>query len=213
MLLFFSSKSAHCSSKHCLLNSGGLFIPPQVSEAVISEANVNETGCVVTVRWSNPVIDCNGSPSQYVLTVSPPTTECPGECVVERGGVGFVEREQNVTLAVDQMYNFTVRADTCSNTQTGQESEQYFIEMEGNYNIVGAWCEINVSATNITVSHLIHVADSESCQFGFECDLATVSIHTTWKRVFVSESECLLFHFIICTSVYSWGHWVRLTTH
>ena len=87
---------------------------------------------MVTVRWSDPVISCNGSASQYVLTVSPPTTECPsGECVVGRGGEGFEEREQRVTLAVDQLYRFTVRADTCSNTQTGRESEQYTVEMEG----------------------------------------------------------------------------------
>ena len=93
---------------------------------------MSESECVVAVRWSDPVISCNGSASQYVLTVSPPTTECPsGGCVVGRGGEGFEEREQSVTLAVDQVYELTVRADTCSNTQTGEESEQYFIEMEG----------------------------------------------------------------------------------
>ena len=51
--------------------------------------------------------------------------------MVGRGGEGFEERQQRVTMAVDQMYNFTVRADTCSNTQTGEESGQYTVEMEG----------------------------------------------------------------------------------
>ena len=93
---------------------------------------MSESECVVAVRWSDPVISCNGSTSQYVLTVSPPTTECPsGGCVVGRGGEGFEEREQSVTLAVNQMYGLTVRADTCSNTQTGEESEQYPSEKEG----------------------------------------------------------------------------------
>ena len=70
--------------------------------------------CVVTVRWSDPVISCSGSTSQYVLTVSPPTTEClSGGCVVGRGGEGFEEREHSVTLSVEQMYTFTMRADAC----------------------------------------------------------------------------------------------------
>ena len=47
--------------------------------------------------------------------------------MVGRGGEGFEES----TMAVDQMYNFTVRADTCNNTQTGEESGQYTVEMEG----------------------------------------------------------------------------------
>lgn len=84
------------------------------------------------MRWSDPVIDCNSSPSQYVLTVSPNTTECQfGECVVRRGGEGFEEREQRVTLAVNQMYYFTVRADVCSNTWAGEASEPYTVYFEG----------------------------------------------------------------------------------
>ena len=72
------------------------------------------------------------SPLNNVLTVSPPTTECPsGGCVMGRGGEGFEERQQSVTQTVDQTYNFTVRADTCSNTQTGEKSEQYMVEMKG----------------------------------------------------------------------------------
>ena len=107
-------------------------MPPIISSGVICEADVGGSECVVTVRWSDPVISCSGSTSQYVLTVSPPNTECPsGGCVVGRGGEGFEEGEQSVTLSVEQTYTFTVRADTCSNTQTGEESEQYTVEMEG----------------------------------------------------------------------------------
>ena len=100
---------------------------------------MSESECVVTVRWSDPVISCNGSTSRYVLTVSPPTTECPsGECEVGKESAGFEEREKNVTLTVNRTYNLNVRADTCSNTQTGQESGTYTIDLEG-------WSIMNIS--------------------------------------------------------------------
>ena len=120
------------ASTSCFL-SGGSIVPPHISSAVISEVGVSGSECVVTVSWSEPVISCNGSTSQYVLTVSPNTTECPsGSCEVGRGEERFEKRELNVTLTVEQMYNFTVRADTCNNNQTGQDSEQFTIQMEGN---------------------------------------------------------------------------------
>ena len=88
--------------------------------------------CVVTVSWSEPVVSCNGSASQYLLTVSPPTIECPsGSCEVGRGKEGFEKKEKNITLTVEQIYIFTVRADTCSNTQLGQTSEEYTFQIEG----------------------------------------------------------------------------------
>ena len=120
------------ASTSCFL-SGGPIVPPHISSAVISEVGVSGRECVVTVSWSEPVISCNGSTSQYVLTVSPNTTECSsGSCEVGRGEERFEKRELNVTLTVEQMYNFTVRADTCNNNQTGQDSEQFTIQMEGN---------------------------------------------------------------------------------
>ena len=89
--------------------------------------------CVVTVSWSEPVISCNGTTSQYVFTVSPPTTECPsGSCHVGRGEEGYEYRGKNVTLTVEQVYSFIVRADTCNNTHIGQDSDQYTLLIEGN---------------------------------------------------------------------------------
>ena len=138
LLTFYVHK---CSIFHCITScflSGGSIVPPHISSAVISEVGVSGSECVVTVSWSEPVISCNGSTSQYVLTVSPPTTEWPsGSCEVGRGEERFEKRELNVTLTVEQMYNCTVRADTCNNTQTGQDSEQLTIQMEGNE--VVAW--------------------------------------------------------------------------
>ena len=43
-----------------------------------------------------------------------------------------LRRESKMSLTVEQMYNITVRADTFNNTQTGQDSDQYTIAMEGN---------------------------------------------------------------------------------
>ena len=39
-------------------------MPPLISNAVISEADVGESECVVTMRWSDPVISCNSFTSQ-----------------------------------------------------------------------------------------------------------------------------------------------------
>ena len=124
------------ASTSCFL-SGGSIVPPHISSAVISEVGVSGSECVVTVSWSEPVISCKGSTSQYVLTVSPNTIECPsGSCEVGRGEERFEKRELNVTLTVEQMYNFTVRADTCNNNQTGQDSEQFTIQMFGLVSVI-----------------------------------------------------------------------------
>ena len=101
-------------------NSTGVVVPPQLLSASISVPG--DDGCVVTVKWSEPVISCGGSVSQYVLSVTPPTPDDqPGS-----GDSEFRTNETqfNLTVSVDETYTLTVRAnDSCgnsSNSRTGQ---------------------------------------------------------------------------------------------
>ena len=95
-------------------NPTGVLIPPQLLPASISVPG--DDGCMVTVEWSEPVISCNGSVSQYVLFVTPPTFD-------DQPGSEFSTNETqfNLTVSVDVTYTLTVRAnDRCGNSRTGQ---------------------------------------------------------------------------------------------
>ena len=98
--------------------------PPQFLPAIISEPDVTENECVVTLEWNEPFISCAGSVSQYVLSVTPPTSDCQsgsGDCVLMTG-----QTQYNLTVTVDQTYSLTVRADTCTNMQIGESSSAIF---------------------------------------------------------------------------------------
>ena len=103
--------------------------PPQFLPAIISEHDVTVNECVVTLEWNEPFISCAGSVSQYVLTVTPPTSDCQsgsGDCVLMTN-----QTQYNLTVTVDQMYNLTVRADTCRNMQIGKSSSVFSLELGG----------------------------------------------------------------------------------
>ena len=103
--------------------------PPQFLPAIIFEHDVTVNECVVTLEWNQPFISCNGSVSQYVLTVTPPTSDCQsgtGDCVLMTN-----QTQYNLTVTVDQMYNLTVRADTCRNMQMGENSSVLSLELGG----------------------------------------------------------------------------------
>ena len=93
----------------------------------------DDNGCVVTVEWSEPFISCAGSVSQYVLSVTPPTCDCPSSlnCVVMDGRAVYTlsgsERQYDITVnrTMSPEYGVTVRADTCDNTLTGYPSSEY----------------------------------------------------------------------------------------
>ena len=111
---------------------------PQILSARVSESDVcDDNGCVVTVEWSEPFISCAGSVSQYVLSVTPPTCDCPSppNCVVMDGRAVYTlsgsERQHNITVNRSPEYGVTVRADTCDNTLTGEPSSEYIINLTG----------------------------------------------------------------------------------
>ena len=88
--------------------------PPEFLSASISEPDVGVEECVLSVKWSEPVISCAGSVSQYVLSVTPPTSDCQSgaeDCVFMTD-----QTQYNLTATVNQTYNLTVRADdSCGN--------------------------------------------------------------------------------------------------
>ena len=100
---------------------------PQFLSADVTGVGEDEDDWIVTVEWSEPVISCAGSVSQYVLTVTPPTPDCGSEdCVFMTE-----ETQYSLTLTVDQTYNLTVRADTCRNTQRGDDSDPISLTIYG----------------------------------------------------------------------------------
>ena len=112
---------------------------PQILSARVSESDVSDdNGCVVTLEWSEPFISCAGSVSQYVLSVTPPTCDCPSSpnCVVMDGRAVYTlsgsERQHNFTVnsTMSPEYGVTVRADTCDNTLTGEPSSEYLTGMQ-----------------------------------------------------------------------------------
>ena len=90
--------------------------PPQINEMHVH------------VVWNEPFISA-GSVSQYVLTATPPTSDCQsgsGDCVLMTD-----QTQYNFTVTVDQIYSLTVRADTCRNIQIGNSSNETTIELIG----------------------------------------------------------------------------------
>ena len=103
---------------------------PELFPASVSERDVGERECVVNVEWSEAFVSCGGSVSQYVLSVTPPTSDCQLEsnqsCLISTNNMQF-----NLTVTTDTSYNVTVRADTCTNSLRGPESAPISINFAG----------------------------------------------------------------------------------
>ena len=102
-------------------------VPPEFLPASISEPDVSVDECVLSVRWSESVISCAGSVSQYVLSVTPPTSDCQSgaeDCVFVTN-----QTQYNFNVNASQTYNLTVTAnDSCGNM--GQPAK-YDIDLTG----------------------------------------------------------------------------------
>ena len=102
----------------------------------VTVTELNEAGCTLDVSWSEPAIRCGGSVSQYVLTVTPPTSDCQssGDCMVMDGS-SVITTPGTVTqyslTVTSQDYDITVRADTCGGSLTGDTSSLYNINLTG----------------------------------------------------------------------------------
>ena len=107
--------------------TAGELVPPEFLPASISEPDVGVDECVLSVRWSEPVISCAGSVSRYVLSVTPPTSDCQsgsGDCVFMTN-----QTQYHLTVNASQTYNLTVIADgSCGNM--GQPAK-YNVDLTG----------------------------------------------------------------------------------
>ena len=98
--------------------------------------DVGGVECVVSVKWSEAIVSCGGSVSQYVLILTPPTSDCQssGDCMV-MGGSSVITtpgtQTQYSLTVTSQDYDITVRADTCGGSLTGDSSSVYNLNMKG----------------------------------------------------------------------------------
>ena len=105
-------------------HTGGVLVPPQLLSTNISVPG--DDGCVVTVEWSEPVISCNGSVSQYLLSVTLPTPDDQpgsGDSEFRTNETQFMTNETqfDFTVSVEETYTLTVRAnDSCGNSMAGE---------------------------------------------------------------------------------------------
>ena len=73
-LITFVSLVSFCATINTHISHnfiGNAYAPPFVSVTI-----TEFTGCTVRVEWSEPFVSCGGAVSQYVLTVTPPTSDC-----------------------------------------------------------------------------------------------------------------------------------------
>ena len=109
---------------------------PELNSAAISERDVGGGECVVSVEWSEAFVSCSDSVSQYVLSVTPPTSNCQSiqDCVVMDGSSVYTrpgtETQYSLTLA-SQDYDITVTASTCGGSLTGNISSPYSVNLTG----------------------------------------------------------------------------------
>ena len=110
---------------------------PQLFSTAITP--LDDSGCTLNVEWSEAFVSCGGSVSQYVLSVTPPTSDCQSspDCEVVDGSSSVYNRsgtetQYSLTVAT-QEYDITVRAEACAGSLTA-ESSVYTINLTGDDN-------------------------------------------------------------------------------
>ena len=131
-------------SIRCSFQCGGTFFlclgnlsAPQIISSDVSP--FDDYGCILNVEWSEAFVSCGGSVSQYVLSVTPPTSDCQSspDCEVMDGSSSVYSRsgtetQYSLTVAT-QEYDITVRAEACAGSLTA-ESSVYTVNLKGDHN-------------------------------------------------------------------------------
>ena len=120
--------------------SDGVVVPAEVQSATVSERDVGEEECVVNVEWSEALVSCGGSLSQYVLSVTPPTPDCQSspDCVVVTSSSQYTipGSETQYSLTVGTLdYDISIRAD----------SSVYNVNLTGE---IDTWCYVSERKRN-----------------------------------------------------------------
>ena len=122
---------------------------------------------MVSVKWSEAIVRCAGTVSQYMLSVIPPTSDCQsspdcmvmdGSSVITRPGT---ETQYSLTVSC-QDYNITARTDTCCGSLTGD---------------ISSVCTVNLAGETAVVKlQLIYKCDR--CFISFrKCDILQCSLY------------------------------------
>lgn len=90
----------------------------------------------ITVHWDLPLTasinDNESFISGYVVTVRPQVLPCDnGSCVLTPGMRELVHRELMFSMRIGQTYNVTIQTENCNNSQHGEDSNSYFITLQG----------------------------------------------------------------------------------
>ena len=100
-------------------------------------AGEGEDEWVVSVKWSEAIVSCSGSVSQYVLCMTPLSSDGSSdeECV------RTVETQHDLTVTSNMRYNLTIRADVCGGDVMENESdpETLFVKGELSFFIFNCW--------------------------------------------------------------------------
>ena len=88
----------------------------------------DNTACMVNVRWSEPFVSCGGSVSHYVLSVTPPTSDCQSG---SDSGSDFMTTatHYDLTVTANQTYILNISVNN-SCGDMGQAAE-YTIDVAG----------------------------------------------------------------------------------
>ena len=85
----------------------------------MTRAGEGDDEWVVSVKWSEAIVSCNGSVSQYVL------------CIANKECVTTAKTQYILNLISNKIYTLTIRADICNNRLRGIESDPESIFLKG----------------------------------------------------------------------------------
>ena len=169
----------------------------------VSECGVcGGDGCSLTVVWSEVTVTCGGSVSGYVLTVTPPTSDCQSspQCVMMDDSAMYTlsgsltQYRVDVNESTSMVYNIDIRAVTCNGTLDGDVSELYMVNLRGTYiqcgNVIIAvligpthWCKL------LCNFYSDKPRDSQAFSYYYQYNISTFDIEDViidWPRVDVS---------------------------
>ena len=107
-----------------ILLIGPVEYPSQFRSADVTGGGEEEDEWVVSVKWTEAIVSCSGSVSQYVLCKTPLSSDGSSNLTT-------VETQHDLTVTSNMRYNVTIRADVCGGDVMGNESEPETLFIKG----------------------------------------------------------------------------------